>query len=380
MKPLAPRLRLLLALPAVAALVCGVLSGLARLALPMPDMITRLIGVHGALMIGGFFGTVIALERAVALGKYWPYAAPLFSGWAAVAMITCAPSPWAPWLFCLAALIMSAACASVWLRQPAAHHAVLTIAALLWLAGNLVWAIDGKVANAIPSWVAFLLLTIAGERLELSRFMPTPPSAHVTFTVIVTVLLTGALGAMVIEDVGLRLFAAALFALAVWLLRFDIARHTIKAAGLTRYMAACLLSGYVWLGIAAMFGMAGAFQTGALLRDASMHGLLLGFVFSMVFGHAPIILPAVTTLQFRWHKGFYLPLIVLHLSLAVRVMAGLNEWFELRQYAAIANAAAILFFMLLVVTSLRRSRQKIPTNVAPTSNHSLFSPHTERHS
>ena len=355
-------------LPAVAALVCGVLSGLARLGLPMPDAIARLIGVHGALMIGGFFGTVIALVRAVALGMHWPYAAPLLSGLAAVALIAGAPPLSALLLLCLAALVMSAACASVWLRQPVAHHAVLTIAALLWLAGNLVWAIDGSIVAAVPLWAAFLLMTIAGERLELSRFMPTPPIARVLFAIIVIVLLTGALGAVLIEAAGLRVFAAALFALAAWLLCYDIARHTIKIAGLTRYMAVCLLSGYVWLGIAALFGMAGALQSGSTLRDAALHALLLGFVFSMVFGHAPIILPAVTRLQFQWHRGFYLPLVVLHFSLAARVVAGLVEWIEMRQYAAIANVIALVLFMLMVVASLRPGRQKTPASVAPNTD------------
>lgn len=377
MKPLPPRLRLLLVLPAVAALVCGVLSGLARLGLPVPDAIGRLIGVHGALMIGGFFGTVISLERAVALGIRWPYAAPLLSGFAAVALIAGAPSLWAPLLLCVAALVMSVACAGVWLRQPVAHHAVLTIAALLWLAGNLLWAIGGTIVPAVPLWAAFLILTIAGERLELSRFMPTPPMARIMFAIIVIALLAGALGAAMIEAAGLILFAAALFALAAWLLRYDIARHTVKGAGLTRYMALCLLSGYIWLGIAAMFGMAGALQTGSILRDAALHALLLGFVFAMVFGHAPIILPAVTRLQFAWHKGFYLPLVVLHFSLAVRVGAGLTEWLLLRQYAAIANAVALVLFMLMVVTSLRRRRQASPAGTtAETATD--FSPPTQR--
>ena len=373
MSPHPPRLRLLLVLPAIAALVCGVLSGLARLGLPVPDIIARLIGVHGALMIGGFFGTVIALERAVALGKLWPYAAPAFSGIAAIALIAGAPDLLAPLLLCLAALVMSAACASVWLRQPVAHHAVLTIAALLWLTGNIVWAASGAVAPAVPLWAAFLLLTIAGERLELSRFMPTPRIARVLFAIIVITLLAGVLSAATSEAAGLRIFAAALFALAVWLLRYDIARHTVKATGLTRYMAVCLLSGYGWLGVAAIFGVVGALQTGSILRDAALHALLLGFVFSMVFGHAPIILPAVTRLHFYWHKGFYLPLAVLHMSLATRVAAGLTEWFVLRQYAAIINALAITLFMLMVVTSLRRKRQAGPAAITLATRAS-FSP------
>ena len=41
---------------------------------------------------------------------------------------------------------------------------------------------------------------------------------------------------------------AALLGLAIWLMAFDIARRTIAASGLSRYMAACLLAGYAWLG------------------------------------------------------------------------------------------------------------------------------------
>ena len=334
----------------------------------MPDAITRLIGVHGALMIGGFFGTVISLERAVALGIRWPYFAPMLSGIAAMALIGGAPLAWAQVLLCASALVMTAACASVWQRQPFAHHAVLTIAALLWLAGNLIWTVSGSMIPAVPLWAAFLLLTIAAERLELSRFLPTPLIARIAFAIIVVALSAGALAALVIEDAGLRFFAAALLALAVWLLRYDIARHTIKVAGLTRYMAVCLLSGYAWLGIAALLGTAGAFQPGAILRDAALHALLLGFVFSMVFGHAPIILPAVTRLRLHWHVGFYLPLIVLHLSLAARVIAGVDEWFALRQVAAISNAVAIALFMLIVVTSLRRGRAKTITGAMSNSS------------
>ncbi|MEO8103847.1 MAG: hypothetical protein ABI790_15095 [Betaproteobacteria bacterium] len=364
MKTLPPRLRLMLMLPAIAALVCGVLSGLARLGLPVPDAIARLIGVHGALMIGGFFGTVISLERAVALGVRWPYLAPLFSGLAAIALIAAAPLPWSALLLSLAALVMCAACAGVWRRQRVAHHAVLTIAALMWLAGNLLWALTGTVTPAVPLWAAFLLLTIAGERLELSRFLPTPPVARSLFAITVAAVLAGALGALINEAAGLVLFAAALLALAAWLLRYDIVRHTIRTAVLTRYMAVCLLTGYLWLAIAALFGLAGALQAGSPLRDAALHALLLGFVFSMVFGHAPIILPAVTRLNFNWHRGFYIPLAVLHLGLAARVAAGLGGWFALRQYAAIANALALVLFMVLVVTSLSRHRRSGAVQVA----------------
>ena len=49
-----------------------------------------------------------------------------------------------------------------------------------------------------------------------------------------------------------------LIMLGAWLLRYDITRYTIKKTGLTRYIAACLLPGYVWLIVGGvLFGICG---------------------------------------------------------------------------------------------------------------------------
>lgn len=350
-------MRVLLAVPAVLALVSGMLSGLARLGWPMPAQFAALVPVHAALMVGGFFGTLIGLERAVAVSantaRPWPFLAPLLSGVATLALIAGATQTLAATLMSAAALIMSAACIHVWRKQKVAHLAVLALAALAWFAGNLVWLATESVLLAVALWAGFLVLTIAGERLELSRFVPTPQRARRVFACIVALLLAGAVIAIV-HQAGLRLFAFALLALAVWLLRHDIARRTIRSAGLTRYMAVCLLSGYLWLGIAAALGLAGAFMPGHALRDAALHALLLGFVLAMVFGHAPVILPALTRLGFRWHRGFYLPLLALHITVALRLISGMLASFSLRQHAGLGNALVILMFMGFVVVSVRR--------------------------
>lgn len=96
---------------------------------------------------------------------------------------------------------------------------ILALGALCWLIGNLAWTGISLIA-AVPWWLAFLVLTIAGERLELTRFLPTPLAAQCVF------------GAT---------FSAALLALAVWLLRHDIARRNARQQGLPRFIALCLL-------------------------------------------------------------------------------------------------------------------------------------------
>jgi hypothetical protein len=309
-------------------------------------------GVHGPLMIAAFFGTVISLERAVAAGRNWAYLAPLAAGVSGIVLLAGAPLLVGQILGSLAALGLIAASAVALRRQVAIFTIALTLAAGCWLVGNLVWLASGNVSTAVPWWLLFLVLTIAGERLELTRFLPTPPLAQKLFIGIVGVLLVSAIAAVDL------LFSIGLLALSIWLLRYDIARRNIKTEGLTRFIAACLLSGYAWLVAAGLLGLAGALTPGHAWRDAALHAISLGFVFSMVFGHAPIIFPAVTRIKIPYHPALYLPLTLLHLTLALRVFGGLSGNFALRQQAALLNGLVLVVFIATLVTLGRRNAKR----------------------
>ena len=99
----------------------------------------------------------------------------------------------------------------------------------------------------------------------------------------------------------------------------------MRERGLTRFIAVCLLSGYAWLGAGAAILLADGFLPLIAARDAGLHAILLGFVFSMVFGHAPIIFPAVTRAAMPYHWSFYIPLVLLQASLAIRIAGDLSE-------------------------------------------------------
>jgi hypothetical protein len=43
---------------------------------------------HGALMVSGFLGTLISLERSVALRRRWPYVVPALSGVGALIILS----------------------------------------------------------------------------------------------------------------------------------------------------------------------------------------------------------------------------------------------------------------------------------------------------
>ncbi|UCV18779.1 hypothetical protein [Ferribacterium limneticum] len=352
MADLKPGGRLPLLFFGMLSLLGGVMAGLARLGWEVPAPAMQAAGVHGPLMIAAFFGTVISLERAVAAGRNWAYLAPLAAGASGIALLAGAPLLLGQILGSLGALGLIAASAVALRRQVAVFTIILTLAAGCWLVGNLIWLATGNISAAVAWWLLFLVLTIAGERLELTRFLPTPPLAQKLFIAIVGVLLLSAVAGL---D---RFFAAGLIALALWLLRYDIARRNIATEGLTRFIAACLLSGYAWLFAAGLLGLAGAFPPGHEWRDAALHAIGLGFVFSMVFGHAPIIFPAVTRIKIPYHPALYLPLALLHLTLALRVFGGLADNFDLRHNAALLNGLVLIVFIATLVTLVRRNAKR----------------------
>lgn len=338
-----------------AALAAGVGGGLMRLGWGIPAPADAAIH-HGPLMVCGFFGTVIGLERAVALRRIWAYAAALCSGLGGVALVLGAPRHAAPALFVAASLLVLGASLQVYARQRALFTLTLALGAACWLAGNLLWLGGLAVYSAIPWWIGFLVLTIAGERLELSRVLPASPSAKRVFGAIIAVMLVAMTLSPVQPAIGTMLLAATLLALAAWLLRQDIARRTIRQGGLTRYIAACLLSGYAWLAAGALIGLAsGGIVPGGAGYDAAIHALMLGFVFSMVFGHAPIIFPAVLRVQVSYHPLFYLPLAALHGSIAVRLAGDLLGAPPLRSMGGLLNALALLLFIAGMIGGVVRA-------------------------
>ena len=164
-------------------------------------------------------------------------------------------------------------------------------------------------------------------------------------------------------DSGLRVAGVGLILLGAWLLRFDIARHTIKKTGLARYIAACLLPGYVWLVIAGGLWLMAGLPPNNLIIDAMLHTIFLGFVFSMIFGHAPIILPALLPVDITYRSIFYAPLVLLQGAVVVRVIADLTLNLTLRQWAGLFNVLAILLFLATLSLSAKRRPKSVVRTV-----------------
>jgi hypothetical protein len=352
----------------VVALLAGLCGALGRLGWALPHT-SSLAALHGPLMISGLFGTLISLERAVALNRGWCYAAPAFSGLGTLALIVGAPEAVGAGAYTVAAAVLAGGSLLITMQQPAVFTGALLFGALAWLAGNILWLTSQPVPDLVGWWLAFLILTIAGERLELSRVVPQRRGSEALFLFAIGLLVAGAQNGLMTEN-GAILFGLALLVTTLWLMRHDIALRNVRRAGQTRFMAACMLAGYAWMGFAGLSLIGFPPGESSSGYDVALHAVLIGFVLSMVFGHALIILPAVARLRLRYAPVLYLPLALLHLSVAVRVAAGLAGWEAGRKGSGLITIIALLTFVgSLAIARWRDGKgaaRRVDTEAAPT--------------
>lgn len=344
---------------AVIALFAGLWGGLLRLGLPVPNVVTAASAVHGPLMALGFLGTLVSLERAVALGRPWAYVAPLAAGVGALAALAGAPGAVGPALLTLAGLVLLAAHVALHRTAPSAHNTVMGSGALAWCAAAVLWLTGADVSRFAPLLAGFLVLTIVGERLELTRAAPRSDRARRLLLAAVGVFALGLVLSIALEPAGVHVAGVGLLGQAVWLGRYDLARRTVRLHGVTRFMASALLAGYVWLACAGVLWTASAPLGDGPAYDASLHAVFLGFVMSMVFAHAPVIVPAVLRVPLPFRRGFYAPLALLHASLALRVVGGdLAGNTVLWQWGGVMGEVAILLFLALTAYGVLGARKK----------------------
>jgi hypothetical protein len=336
-------------------LLAAMWAGLLRMGWVLPPLQPTLAAAHGPLMVSGFLGTLIGLERAVGLGLKWTYAAPALTGLGGLILMLGLSSVAGAALITLGSVVLVAVFGYIIKHQPLMHSYAMGVAAVAWLIGNLLWLFGQPISVVAAWWAGYLILTIGGERLELSRLLLISQQAKQLFVACVALYLVGATLVPVNYAWGWRLTGAGMVALAAWLLQHDIARRTIKQTGLTRFIAVCMLSGYVWLGIGGTLAMWYGFLFSGPY-DAVLHAVFLGFVFAMIFGHAPIIFPAVLGTPIPFSNAFYAHLGLLHASLLLRVVTDLMEYHPGRMWGAMLNVIALLLFLGNTIVAARQGR------------------------
>lgn len=333
-------------------LIIAIWSGWIRIGINLP--VTAVAAQHGSLMINGFLASLIFLERAVTFKNKWILLLPFINATSLFAVA-------AGWL--QTAHLINIACSFGFMLMCALfiykykelYYYVFFAGAFCLLTGNILLFRTELYAAATIWWMQFLLFTIVAERLELSRFLPLPSSKRVLLMVILSVVLLTAFIPFHLQ--GNIAFAFALSATALWLMKYDMAFKSIKTKGQHRYSGSLLITGYVWLIITSVLLVIE--KTLSFGYDAVLHSFFIGFVFSMIFSHAPIILPAVAKLPIKIYRPvLYTGFFVLQLSLIARIIADITEQIELRKWAGMINGIAILLFFVTIAFIVRQELSK----------------------
>lgn len=343
-------------LPAGLAVLAGLDAALMLLGLPAPVSADRLPDVHGMLLVLGFVGTLISLERAVALGHRAGYVAPGVLGAGAVALVSPAPLAGGRTLLVAGTVALVAVYVPLWRRQRDDAVLVQVLGAVLAVGASTLWLGGVDVPVLLPWLVGFVVLTIAGERLELAR-IAMGAGAGGALVLLAAALVATVAGSVLWPAVATPALGLVLLTLVGWLAAHDVARRTVRADGLPRFMAIGLLAGYFWLAVAgAVWLVHGAVLDGPAY-DAVVHAAFLGFTISMVMAHAPVILPAVLRRPLAYHPALLGPLGLLHASLALRLWVGDALGHPLAwKVGGVLNIVALLGFLVTAAWAVGRRR------------------------
>ena len=336
----------------LAGLIIGLLSGLIRMGWQI--YIPNIAPEHGAIMIGSFLGTLICLERAVVIKKKLIYIIPFLSGSSIIPLILDFDQT-GYILLILASAGLIGMFIHFYQKTNEMYDIIMMIGAAMWMIGNIIVLLTGLFPMASSWWVGFLFFTIVGERLELTKFLPLNRFKK---SLLLLSLMVFAAGLIIpFHGIGKYLLAAGMIFAALWLLKYDMAKKAVKKEGLTKYSGAALIMGYIWLlisGILFTFGPAFGF-----LYDAALHTFFIGFVFSMIFAHGPIILPGVMGVPFKpYHPVLHVWLILLQLTLILRTFADVEKYFVLRKWSGMANGIVIIAFFITLAVLVKKFSRK----------------------
>lgn len=372
--------RLLIMLPAGLALLGGLNGALMLLDLPAPLELTRLRDGHGIILVIGFVGTLIAVERAVALRKLWGYLSPVLLGVGALLVMSPAPTTIGRSMLVAGAALMVAVYIPLWRRHQDATVLVQLMGAVLLTAAATLWLRDVAPSVFLPWLAGFVILTIAAERVELARIGTFDAEARQRADSLLLLfshgLVAGTVAAVLWPVLATPVLGIIVLSLVLWLLQTDVARSLVKADGAPRYMAICLLFGHAWLAVAGLtWMMAGAVSSGPAY-DAVIHAIFLGFTVTMIMAHAPVILPAVLRRPLPYRPYMYGPMLLLQVGLVLRILIGdAFDIAEIHRIGGLLNIIALLafvagsFWSAATAGSIKRSKPPASTTPAePTAS------------
>lgn len=341
--------RLPFILAALISLIIGLWAGLIRIGWSIP--VNTATPHHGAIMVGGFLGTLIALEKIIPLRKKWLFFIPGASAASVIFFFLNLP------LISIILLIFSGAgltCVlfTYFLRNRSIEYLLMSSGGLCWMIGNILLFHTNFYPIAVPWWIGFTLLIITAERLELMKFLPVEKKSYRWLYTLLSIFFISLV--LSFHGTGKIITGCALAGIAIWLMKFDVIGITIRKNELPKFVAIALLCGYFALLLTGIFSFSLASQ--AMGFDAVVHTFFIGFVFSMIFAHGPIILPGILGISVKpFSRQLYGWLFLLHSSWLIRLAADVHIDFEWRRISGIVATVAIFgYFITIAIVTARR--------------------------
>jgi hypothetical protein len=343
--------------PALLSLLIGIFTGWFRIGWNLPVSLPS--GEHGALMIGSFLGTLICLERSVSYPNRIALLVPLINSMSIVFFLLSLPNTAYIFLI-LGGFGLTAIYYFIYIKHKGFHILIMMAGSMCYLVGGAVLYSTSFYPFVVMWWIAFLLFTITGERLELSKFLlfKNAVKKQAVLIILLSVFITS-IFLPFHSSIGSIAPAISLIGSALWLFKYDMAKHSLKKPGQSFYSGLLLLTGYVWLMIAGLFFAFGAFF--GSFYDSSLHAFFLGFVFLMIFAHAPVILPAVLKLKIDpFGKSLYIWYVLLNLTLIFRLLSEFSSLAPYKIWAGMFNGIAIIGFFVNIIILALVSKLKTP--------------------
>lgn len=348
---------LLLLLPLF--LVLGLQGGLARLGWWPALTPAGALQHHGLLMVTGFLGSLIGLERALPERSYAGLLGVLLIGSASLALLIQGSLQW-PLYVLVAGVSLHLFSFRTERWQLSSWSSLLAL--LAWLLGSLHLLLSPGYSGSLLSplicwWGLFLMLTIRGSHLK-EPLLP----AQRGFVGLQSLALTlGFGGGLLIWPLHAPVAGQALLALG-WLLLglgglWQLPQLRQQAVlGPAPWLGACFGLAYGWLALSGLGLLFWAWLPGQP-ADLLAHGVFVGFVFGMILAHAPGVLPRLlgqsAPLFTPW---LWLPLVLLQGGLLLRALGGLSLIWPFRAWGGLLNALALGLFLLILILSLMRLR------------------------
>ncbi len=307
-------------------------------------------------MVGGFLAGVIMFERMIALRKK--------------------SLVWVPYAYMLSAILLHTGFTFIrvvhvvalggwilhrWFAYRAFHKSdkpLVESAAYITLSSALNYP-GGLMANPIVALaaLAFPAATILVERLEMSLNFH-KVAAKIALWLLIAWCAVWNL-AVWWKHLSLTVLGAATFLVAIAAITQD---RSLRISGATsrmhRFLQRALFVSYAWLILGSLAMMLSGYLPGAVVKDILFHTMGLGFIFTMILAHAPLILPAALG-KLPAQSAPLLPFVVFQLMTVLRIGADLNVaqmpvfWMWTGWITGVLHTLSFLAYVALLARSLK---------------------------